>query len=95
MLIRPRESTGAIGYLGGDREVKEGGWEAEAHRGQLGLGPLPCWPLPQSGKRHPARAESGSPSPCLWSLHLAVSPRELYISFLPRGDGLTPAASLC
>lgn len=48
MLIRPRESTGAIEYLGGDREVKKVGGRQRHTGGQLGLGPLPCWPLPQS-----------------------------------------------
>lgn len=75
--------------------MKEGGWEAEAHRGTAWVGTLAMLaPVSVQAKRHSARAEPGSPSPCLWSLHLPVSPRKLYISFLPRGDGLTPAASL-
>lgn len=58
--------------------MKEGGWEAEAHRGTAWVGTLAMLaPASVQAKRHSARADPGSPSPCLWSLHLPVSPREL------------------
>lgn len=71
--------------------MKEGGWEAEAHRGTAWVGTLAML-APASVRPKGIQLEQ--------SLALHPPPLEpfskgtLYISFLPRGDGLTPAASL-
>lgn len=46
--------------------MKEGGWEAEAHRGTAWVGTLAMLtPVSVQAKKLSARAEPGSPSPCL------------------------------
>lgn len=77
--------------------MKEGGWEAEAHRGTAWVGTLAMLaPASVQAKRHSAssRAWLSIPLP-LEPLTPCLTKGALYISFLPRGDGLTPAASLC